>query len=473
MHKSFGILVFFLGFSQLLSGQTVIVSEEIAIKNDVRYELLSFTDGQTRLFRDRVFSYDILGFDDALRNIWTKELLFEKKRVSIIGLINNQESFTILYHFREKMAVYIVGRTYDHNAEEIKADTLMVEDGLLNNPDYYLAKSDDEKTVLVFRTERNKDVVAFGIGIDSLQVLWSMEKVFDSEESNREFRGAFISNDARGYLIFEVNNRWQSRKEHKLEFVSLLPDEVKYDINLSGTLFFDIKMTLEDESNTIYGSCSYSERADNRTLGIVTFSLNLNNGATIVNAYDFDDNLVKDIYGNKTKKGKGIKDLVIRHLQPRQDGGMVVFGEISKEYSRRPSFASTPATAYSRKWVDYYFEDIVAFSFHPDGKSHWSEVLHKRQYSQDDDAMYSSFYVFELPSQLRIIFNDEIRSENTISEYIMTGRGLEERNSLMSTDYQNLKIRFREAKQIDNRTILVPSLRGNRLAIVKITYDDV
>ena len=122
--------------------------------------------------------------------------------------------------------------------------------------------------------------------------------------------------------------------------------------------------------------------------------------------------------------------------------------------------------------LDYYFEEMIAVSVHPDGNMHWVEVLHKRQYSQDDDAMFSSFFVFELPSQLRILFNDEIRSENTVSEYIVTGKGLEERKSLMSTDYQNLKLRFREAKQTGNQSLIVPSLRGNRLALVKIDYSE-
>ena len=456
-----------------LTGQNIIVSEEIPIKNDVRYEMLNFTDGDIRLFRDRVFSYDLLGFDESLTNTWTHELLFERKRVSIIGLVNTEDRFTILYHFREKMAVYVIGRTYNKNAQEIMADTILVENGLLNNPDYYLTKSEDNKTVMIFRTERNKEVVGYSMRMDSLKVLWHIEKSLGTETVNREFRGAYITNDARGFLVFELNNRWQTRKDHKLEFVPMKKDETSFYIDLTGTPCFDINMTLNNEANYIYGACSYSEKADNKTLGIATFSLDLDHLTYVMNKYDYEEDLVKDIYGNKSRKGKGIKDLVIRHLQPRQDGGIVVFGEISKEYSRRPSFASSPATAYSRRWVDYYFEDIIGFSFHPDGSNHWSEVLHKRQYSQDDDAMYSSFFVFELPSQLRIIFNDEIKSENTISEYIMTGRGLRERKSLMSTDYQNLKIRFREARQIDNKTILVPSLRGSRLAIVKITYDEV
>jgi hypothetical protein len=76
----------------------------------------------------------------------------------------------------------------------------------------------------------------------------------------------------------------------------------------------------------------------------------------------------------------------------------------------------------------------------------------------------------ENPSRLRLIFNDEIRNENTVSEYILQGNGLSKRSSVMSTDYQRLKLRFQEAIQVASNQIIVPSERNSRLNLVKITY---
>ena len=71
---------------------------------------------------------------------------------------------------------------------------------------------------------------------------------------------------------------------------------------------------------------------------------------------------------------------------------------------------------------------------------------------------------------MRVVFNDEIRSANTVSEYIVTSRGMEERKSLMSTDQQDLQLQFRDATQINNRTILVPGVSGNDMVLVKVEY---
>ncbi|MDX1685062.1 MAG: hypothetical protein R3275_07485 [Saprospiraceae bacterium] len=465
------------GFTFLLTGstvlsQSVLVSEDIMLRSDMRYEVMPMDTGRTLLFRDRVFEQDVLGFDETLRNIWTQEMTFEKRRIGMIGLVHGQNDFTILYQFRDRMSVYIVGRKYDAQARIIQSDTLSVINSLLNTPDFYLAESQDRSKAIIFSTENSDAVRAIGVDIDSLSVMWEHHQLIREVNVRKDFRSTLVTNDGRGYIILEADNTWGQRKSHRLEILPLDSSARQMYVPLPGVVCYDVRFNFNNRQNSIFGACSFSEKSDNKTVGIMTLTLNLE--ATqdyTLSTVRFSEELLQDIYGKKVKKKKGLRDLAIRHIQARQDGGLVVFGELSKEYSRRPSFA-TSASTYSRRWVDYYFEDIVVFSIHPDGKLHWSEVLHKRQYSQDDDAMYSSFFVFELPSQLRILFNDEIRSENTVSEYIVTGKGLQERKNLMSTDYQNLKLRFREAIQTNNNTLIVPSLKGNRLSLVKISYDE-
>jgi hypothetical protein len=110
------------------------------------------------------------------------------------------------------------------------------------------------------------------------------------------------------------------------------------------------------------------------------------------------------------------------------------------------------------------------FSIHPNGKEHWKKILRKKQFSQDDGAYYSSFFVFKSPSELRFIFNDEIKMDNTVSEYILNPIGENERNIVMNTEYQKLKLRFQEAIQISTRDFLVPSERNSKFNLVKVSF---
>ena len=121
--------------------------------------------------------------------------------------------------------------------------------------------------------------------------------------------------------------------------------------------------------------------------------------------------------------------------------------------------------------VDYSYEDVAVMSIHPDGQEHWSAVLHKRQYSQDDDAAYSSFFLMKGSRNIRMVYNDEIRPENTVSEYVINGDGGLERRVVMNTEDQKLKLQFTEAIQVDASTVIVPSLHRYKLKLVKISYD--
>ena len=120
--------------------------------------------------------------------------------------------------------------------------------------------------------------------------------------------------------------------------------------------------------------------------------------------------------------------------------------------------------------MDFYLDDLFVTSYNPDGGIHWQQVLHKKQYSQDDEAMYSSYFLMKTPTSLRLLFNDDIKHENTVSEYVISATSHIDRNAVMSTENQKLRLRFRDAVQISANVVIVPSERRNRLNLVVVTY---
>ena len=86
--------------------------------------------------------------------------------------------------------------------------------------------------------------------------------------------------------------------------------------------------------------------------------------------------------------------------------------------------------------------------------------------------MYSSYFLFKTPDKLRLLFNDEIRQENTVSEYTIRGNGYYKRKSVFSTDYQRLRLRFRDAVQVAYNECIVPSERNSRLNLVRIRFEN-
>jgi hypothetical protein len=124
----------------------------------------------------------------------------------------------------------------------------------------------------------------------------------------------------------------------------------------------------------------------------------------------------------------------------------------------------------ARAVIDYYYDELIVISVHPDGETHWKSILHKKQYSQDDNGIYSSYFLFKTPGNLRFLFNDEIRQENTVSEYVLNALGEYNRKGLLSTEHLDLKLRFKDAVQVDANAVVVPSERRNRLKLMKLVY---
>ena len=163
-------------------------------------------------------------------------------------------------------------------------------------------------------------------------------------------------------------------------------------------------------------------------------------------------------------------DSSVRETILRRDGGALLVAEKNHIFERRSGVNRTYFNGIPSNMVDYFFDELLIFSIHPDGKSHWQNILHKKQYSQDDGGVYSSYFLFKTSHYLRFLFNDEIRFENTISEYVLNGYGEYDRNSILSTTNLDLRLRFRDAVQVAANTLIVPSERRNRLKLVKMEF---
>ena len=108
----------------------------------------------------------------------------------------------------------------------------------------------------------------------------------------------------------------------------------------------------------------------------------------------FDKEKLKEWTGKSKKSSVSSLNFAIKKICFKEDGSCLVFMENSKELSRRPYFNNTMDNSGlgTMRWVDYYFEDIFVASFGPNGEKQWENILRKKQFSQDDDGLYSSFY---------------------------------------------------------------------------------
>ncbi|HAQ37259.1 MAG TPA: hypothetical protein DCQ58_02020, partial [Saprospirales bacterium] len=175
----------------------------------------------------------------------------------------------------------------------------------------------------------------------------------------------------------------------------------------------------------------------------------------------FSIKLLKNNPSGKRKIKKELNDLRIGDVLVKNDGGLMMFIETRKELTRESA---------RNRYTDYYFEDIFLICTRPDGSLFWDDQIRKYQLSYDDEAKYSSYFLFATPSSVRLVFNDEIKDENTISEYVFSPLGPGKRKSLFSTDLHRMKLMFSKALQVSSDSFLVPSLSEGKYRVVFVQY---
>jgi hypothetical protein len=120
--------------------------------------------------------------------------------------------------------------------------------------------------------------------------------------------------------------------------------------------------------------------------------------------------------------------------------------------------------------ADFFYEEVFMTSIHPDGKEHWKNIIHKRQYSFDDSGIFSSFYLLKTAQNLSIIFNDDIRSQSTVSQFTIKSSGEYKRKAILNTGDIEVKLRIKDALQISSNQIVIPSQYKNKLRLIKFTF---
>src|SRR5690606_23786099 len=194
------------------------------------------------------------------------------------------------------------------------------------------------------------------------------------------------------------------------------------EVHLGDLIASDMHCVVDNMQNHLVMAGLFNEKPAGKSRGLYLATVGMADGDVRLRTVLFDEDILQNVYGKEVSSSKGVTNFSVQDIVPRQDGGALVIAEMAKEYSRRPNLPGRRDFGYPRGgWVDYYYEDMIVFSLHPNGAKHWSAVLHKKQYSQDDDAMYSSYFLFRTPERIRLLFNDEIRQENMVSEYVIRG----------------------------------------------------
>ncbi len=463
-------------FCVKLISQEVSISSELSLRNYFSYDILGDIDGKAIVFRDKGFVKEIDVFNRDLELVQSAELFFEKKRVDVFCITEHDSVFQILYGYFERDTMFFKYRTYNNSVVLQDSSLILALHKREIRKKVVSTISEDKSKILLSTIDENDKLIFLLYNAQTRSLEWSSKVQLTGKFENKT-SGIVLANNG-DFVILLREKLWTSNP-NALTTVLIAPryNLQKYvsfslrDFNIDN---FVIKPDNHNQSWLFCGT--YSEKKSKEAEGYFYISKKFEafDGIEIFNFLPFESNLYSELIQGRKKKSKIFEDIKLKDIIFRNDGGFIVISEIAREYSRRNPYSTYAQSSYDgysrRSWIDYYNDDIIVTNINPTGDILWNKVLYKKQFSQDDDGIYSSFFVLRTPSRLRFIYNDEIKKNNTVSEYLMDPVGKIARNSLMSTAYQKMKLRFKDAIQISSNSIIVPSERSYDLNLVRITY---
>ncbi|TVR85478.1 MAG: hypothetical protein EA411_12880 [Saprospirales bacterium] len=467
------LLILSLGFPHL-TAQRVTVSEEVSIRSDDRFRIVGQVGDHIVLLIAKHNRIELRSFDRDLRLVQREEKSIIDRHSRVVGHTKLDNSFLVFTQMREGDDQYIIEWEFDERARMIDSTKIAVASHIPGFSGFRFTTSENSTKALFFRSDNAHRLQIFCYDLKNQEISW--DRNIEVEGDIRSgFRSILVADDGKMVLAMERTERRFRRDGMHFEFFLFERDSDRFNfqkVSMPDLHAFSQDFTLDLRNNQLVGAGLYYENSSSRAEGHFLMKIDLDNP----NEPEFHKNpFSRDLLNNISDQNvnrDGIADVEVTDVMLRNDGGVVIFTEVQKVYERRPTYGQrTFQRSMGRVgWVDYYLEDVIITSFNPDGSELWTNVLYKRQYSQDDDAVFSGFFIMESPSFVRLIFNDEIGSNSTVSEYLVGADGMTERKSVLNTEYQNLRLRFRETYQLNSSAIIVPSESQSNLNLVMVQY---
>lgn len=476
---TFQLLLWFLpafGLTHFLAAQTVTVSPPVVLHDEISYEIFGDDRGNALLFKNKTSEFEVQGFDANMKLSWEKKFELDRKSPVIEGVVQAEGGgFNLIYQFRQKLLPILKIHRYSPAANLVDSVTIKKFDQSFFAPNFEIEFSEDKNIALIWYIKDQSEVNALAFDMRQMKLLWEKKFAPENMLTYRDFLQTIVDNNGNMYFILSKENISGRRQEHYLEVLDFGPGSDstlrRYTVQMQDNLTYDVKFAFDNLHRSLKAGGLYSNDNPSKAEGFYFLSINTESPDTnLLRFYPFEEDFVAILNEKEKVKKIGIPEATIQKIVMRTDGGFILVGELNKEFQRGAANSSVYGRTGFRPVIDYYYDDVFLISMHPDGTVHWKDILHKKQYSQDDSAMYSSFFLAKTPSALRFVYNDEIKHENTVSEYVVRGNGEFDRNAVMSTQRKDLQLRFRDAVQVSGYDFVVPSERRNRLKLVRISF---
>ena len=470
MKKLFLILFVIFFTSEYTNCQQIAISPEIDTRNDYTFDLLGKVGNKILAFRKKNKKYILNIYDKTLYRVSEKTITLEKKNTDIVLVEARKNDFTVFYTHKKKNTLYLKAVKFNETGTKIDSAILFKQKQFFSSKPFLYVKSRNKNIVLIYRILDSKEIEFTEFNIEKFKRIYYKNIKFKDIKINYYHHRMVISNEGNIYFLFEKKPSIFGGTSHKIIIKAFYP-QTKKTKRKSKTLKIntgDIKMVYDDKNDVLNITGIITKLYDTKAIGYFVYKLDENLLLKDYFQHYFKEKMLDDYYKLEIKKKKKyIRNLYIKEIELRNDGGIILVLEVKEIIKRKVNTFNYRQDIYSGD-TDYIFGNIILISIHENGEEFWEKIIPKYQISTNDFGIYSSFFIFKIPSSLKLLFNDEIKNKNQVIMYSVSPTKKIQRNSVFTTDLYKLNLSFNKAVQISNNKLVVPSYKKEKLKLVLV-----
>ena len=241
----------------------------------------------------------------------------------------------------------------------------------------------------------------------------------------------------------------------------------------SGLIFTQPLLKLDFKNQQIIVAGLYALAPGTESNGIILLRFQLQGKSINKKLIAYSADLLSQLTGNiSPKRSDGFFSFQPSDMVVKNDGGIIFLAEsysISTDAFNSSGYGNFGGS--TSLTVNYYhFDEVIALSFNDTGGVEWNQVIHKKQQTESDGGIFSSFALLIAPTNLLLIFNDFAAGMDVLSTFTLWPDGKVERNEIFNADKKGLLPLVKEGKQISPNEMVMPSLKKGYLQYLKILF---
>lgn len=406
----------------------------------------------------------------------TLALDFLPDNFSNIHFVCNSQNLLVFYEAKESKKQNLYGSKLlaDHNWQapillNAKPTSFMKD----YNP-YNFSVSENKQKILFYTSYylSGDNTIQAIIVDDALQIQKEYNQIFSDKEYYISDKSA-ISNAGRPYLIAtdKPNNRGNVEEVKILSASSFSKELFVFPVLLDKHLLSEWQIAVDNKNQNIYLASFFADGKYSNPRGIYFSIFDEQKQA-------FTTSHFVPVALQISKSNSDLKDIKVRHLYVKNDGGIELVAEkyyqnIRTISSINPivssSFSMGPDN--SRSVTEYYYDEVYIFNFKIEGALSWSQTILKEQLSTDDGGIFSSFIPLLYPLGNAYIFND-LSSKNTrlLACYVSSLGEMNMKEIQTNEQIDEWNLMPRSAKQISKSEMIIPCVVKNAVCFLKLNF---